>query len=109
MSPLLTKDEELCTAYRQLGYRLLTTEPLFAHSLERIPRVRPSGESGSKYEIKQVRDTGLAERFATASGAKVLRPEHLEPGAPFRQYVAIEGEQLLAGCGVLLLGECMGR
>ncbi len=95
MSPLLVKDEQLCGQYKQLGYRLLTTEPLFVHSLARIPKVAAREPIGGAFRIEQVQDEALAERFAEASGTKVIEPQYWETPAPFRQYVAIDDEQIV--------------
>lgn len=115
-------DERLRAEYKALGYRLLETEPLFVHRLKRIPRVaaipaRSASEgkrrrlrenprlrfglvSGARattvgVTIEQVRTTELALRLAKATRSRPIAPEHLTKDAPFRQYVAIEGRELV--------------
>lgn len=83
-------DQPLRAAYKQLGYRLLVTEPFFVHSLKRIPR------TPAPVAIKQVRARLLAEQFGKATRTRPIPAEHLGPQAPFRQYVAL-GEGKIVG------------
>jgi len=82
-------DGPLRSAYKQLGYRLLVTEPLFRHRLERIP------PTPSPVAIQRVRTRARAEKFAKATRSRPIPPEHLGPDAPFRQYVAIDDGELV--------------
>lgn len=76
-------DDALQTEYKRLGYRLTTTEALFVHSLERIPRVPAVAE------IMRLTSPALAAKFAKATRSKALTPEQLADDAPLRQYVAV--------------------
>lgn len=82
-------DEPLRADYKSLGYRLLATEPLFLHSLKRIP------QAPSPVEITQVRARELAERFGRATRTRPMTEPELRPDAPFRQYVALDGDEIV--------------
>lgn len=77
-------DEALRAEYRSHGYRLLVTEPVMVHTLKRIPRFE------QPLEIRRVLDEDLANRVNKAARARQTLAEHLEEGAPLRQYVALE-------------------
>lgn len=81
--------------YKRLGYRLLTTEPLFVHSLRRIPRVSATQRDAAPAVVYQVDSLELAERFAKANRSRPMTPAQLERHAPFRQYVAIADEAIV--------------
>jgi len=82
-------DESLRAAYKELGYRLLATEPLFVHRLKKIPRI------AATVAIEQVKTAEMAARFGQATRSRPLSAECLGVDAPFRQYVAIEGGELV--------------
>lgn len=82
-------DEPLRSAYKRLGYRLLTTEPMFHHRLKRIPRTSPPAT------VQRLRTRALAEQFAKATRTRLIPQEHLSASAPFRQYVAVEGGEIV--------------
>jgi GNAT superfamily N-acetyltransferase len=82
-------DEPLRSAYKQLGYRLMTTEPLFRHRLARIPRTL------APVEVQRVRTTALAEQLGKATRMRPIPAEHLGADAPFRQYVAIDDGEIV--------------
>lgn len=74
-------------AYKALGYRLRTTEPLMMHRLRRIPKIT------SPATIQRVTTPAMADRLTKAAGARQVRPEDLQPGSRLRQYVAtIDGD-----------------
>src|SRR5437773_1853560 len=54
-------EEPLRTDYKELDYRLLSTEPLFVHRLKRIPKI------DTKVAIEQVRTPEMAIRFGKAT------------------------------------------
>ena len=84
-------DSEPRSEYKALGYRLLATEALFVHRLARIPRL-----TRGDVKIEQMRTAEMAERFGKATRTRPEPVEQLqEPGAPFRQYVALAGEALV--------------
>jgi len=82
-------DDRLRDEYKQLGYRLMVPEPLFAHRLKRIPRIVAS------VAIEQVKTSEMAEQFGKATRSRPIPPESLGTDAPFRQYVALENENLV--------------
>ena len=91
-------EDELRTQYKDLGYRLLATEALFIHRLARIPRasVRSGGKrAGGAVTIEQMKTPEMAEQFGKATRTRPVAAEQLKPDAPFRQYLAVEGEQLV--------------
>jgi GNAT superfamily N-acetyltransferase len=90
--PVLAENEPDGTMradYKRLGYRLLTTEPLFVHDLKRIPK------SASPAKITRVMTSDLAGRFAQATRSRPIPPQDLTEEAPFRQYVALDGEKIV--------------
>lgn len=73
--------------FKSLGYRLLSTEPMFIHSLQRIPKIE------SSVSVVHVTDTDLAAKLGKAAGAKPINPAYLKSDSPFRQYAALlDGE-----------------
>jgi GNAT superfamily N-acetyltransferase len=82
-------DERLRAGYKELGYRLLATEPLFVHRLRKIPR------AADFITIEQVKTPELATRFGKATRSRPIPAEHLAADAPFRQYVAVDGGELV--------------
>jgi GNAT superfamily N-acetyltransferase len=82
-------DEPLRTAYKQLGYRLIATEPLFVHRLKKIPR--PT----SPVAIEQVKTIEMARQFGKATRSRPIPAADLTKDAPFRQYVAIDDGQII--------------
>jgi GNAT superfamily N-acetyltransferase len=77
-------DDELRAGYKELGYRLLATEPLFVHRLKRIPK------SCASVAIERVTTREMAERFGKATRTRPITPENLAKDAPFRQFVALD-------------------
>ncbi|MCA0046106.1 GNAT family N-acetyltransferase [Mesorhizobium sp. B283B1A] len=88
------------TAYKALGYRLLRTEGFFVQPLRRIPSPPipspPIPGPPAVVSIERVRTT--AERAAQLARIVRRRPipdELLGDGAPFRQYVAVDGDDIV--------------
>jgi GNAT superfamily N-acetyltransferase len=77
------------TEYKQLGYRLLRTEPFFVHDLKRIPRLK------STVKIVRVKSQEMAERFGKVTRTRPIPRELLKEPMPFRQYVAIDGQSIV--------------
>lgn len=82
-------DEPTRVAYKALGYRLLATEGFFVHRLARIPN------PPSPVSIERVRTSELAARLGKATRSRPIPDALLGDGAPFRQYVALDGEQIV--------------
>lgn len=76
-------DGPLRLLYKRLGYRLLTTEPLFVHSLTRIPRV------ASKARIVRVDGAARAAEFGKATRTRPAGPESWGDAGVWRQYMAV--------------------
>ncbi|RWO39133.1 MAG: N-acetyltransferase [Mesorhizobium sp.] len=77
------------TAYKALGYRLLRTEGFFVHRLRRIP---------SPPAVASIERVQTAERAAQLG--KIIRRQPipddlLGDSAPFRQYVAVDGADIV--------------
>jgi GNAT superfamily N-acetyltransferase len=82
-------EEPLRTSYKELGYRLLSTEPLFIHRLKKIPK------ADSPALIERVATEEMAQRFGKASRSRPIPMEQLRKSAPFLQYVALEDEKIV--------------
>ncbi|RWC55672.1 GNAT family N-acetyltransferase [Mesorhizobium sp.] len=77
------------TAYKALGYRLLRTEGFFVHRLHQIP---------SPPAVASIERVQTAERAAQLG--KIIRRQPipddlLGDSAPFRQYVAVDGADIV--------------
>lgn len=82
-------DGPIRTAYKALGYRLLRTEGFFVHRLRRIP---------SPPAVASIERVQTAERAAQLG--KIIRRQPipddlLGDSAPFRQYVAVDGADIV--------------
>ena len=66
----------LRAAYKALGYRLGSTEPLMVHSLAQIPAV------AAPFSMEEVRTQEIADRLAKAAGRRQVLPEHFAPDSP---------------------------
>jgi len=86
--------------YRALGYRFITTEPMMERPLRSIPLHRPP----PGVTTERVTTAALADRLATAARSRQMLPEHLNPGAALRQYVAISRRRLVGWVGSLSIG-----
>jgi GNAT superfamily N-acetyltransferase len=82
-------DEPTRTAYKALGYRLLATEGFFVQRLKRIPKPR------SPASIERVRTPDLAARLGKVTRTRPIASNLLGDDAPFRQYVALDGEDIV--------------
>ena len=82
-------DEPTRTAYKALGYRLLATEGFFVQRLKRIPKPLPP------VSIERVRTPGLAAQLGNATRTRPISSNLLGDDAPFRQYVALDGEDIV--------------
>jgi GNAT superfamily N-acetyltransferase len=82
-------DGPLRDAYKALGYRLGSTEPVMAHRLRRIPRLR------EPFPVRRVTTQHVADRLAKAARSRQVLPEHFGPGSPMRQYVALDRDTIV--------------
>jgi GNAT superfamily N-acetyltransferase len=76
-------------AYKALGYRLLATEGFFVQRLKRIPRPQ------SPVSIEHVRTSHLAAQLGKITRTRPIADNLLGDDAPFRQYVALDGEDIV--------------
>jgi hypothetical protein len=72
-----------------LGYRLLATEGFFVQRLKRIPK------SPAPVLVELVRTAELAARLGKATRTRPIADDLLGEDAPFRQYVALDGEEIV--------------
>jgi GNAT superfamily N-acetyltransferase len=82
-------DTPVRSAYKSLGYGLRTTEGVFVHPLKQVPK-RPSPAP-----IERVRTAELAARLGKATRLRPIPAGLLGDDAPFRQYVALDGEHIV--------------
>jgi hypothetical protein len=82
-------DAPVRSAYKALGYGLRTTEGVFMHPLKQVPR-RPSPAP-----IERVRTAERAARLGKATRSRPIPAGLLGDDAPFRQYVALDGEEIV--------------
>lgn len=82
-------DQPVRTAYKALGYRLQRTEGFFVQRLRQIP---------SPQAVVPIERVQTAERAAQLGKTMRRRPiadDLLGDGAPFRQYVAVDGDAIV--------------
>lgn len=82
-------DDLTRSTYKALGYRLLATEGFFIQHLSRIPRVP------SPVPIEWVHTAELAARLGKATRSRPIPVNMLGDDAPFRQYVALDGNEIV--------------
>jgi GNAT superfamily N-acetyltransferase len=82
-------DEMTRIGYAALGYRLLATEGFFVQPLSRISR------PPSPAAIERVRSSELAARLGTVMRRRPIPDDLLGDDAPFRQYVALDGRDIV--------------
>ena len=82
-------EEPTRSAYKSLGYRLLATEGFFVQRLERIPK------PPCPLPIERVRTPELAARLGKVTRTRPILDSLLGDDAAFRQYVALDGEQIV--------------
>ncbi len=80
-------DSSIRAGFKDLGYRLGTTEPMMVHSLTAVPRVPES------LPVERVTTPKQADRLAKAQRSGPISPERLNAEPPLlRQYMAVDGE-----------------
>jgi GNAT superfamily N-acetyltransferase len=82
-------DEPTRAAYKALGYRLLATEGFFVQRMKRIPK------PPSPVSIERVRTPALAAELGRITRTRPIPNNLLGDDAPFRQYVALDGEDIV--------------
>jgi GNAT superfamily N-acetyltransferase len=90
--PVGEDDAPLRAAFKSLGYRLGTTEPVMCHDLARIPRC------DAPATIQRVTTQAMADALAKLARSRQILPEHLGAAdAPLRQYVALDDAGAIVG------------
>lgn len=82
-------DQPTRAAYKAIGYRLLATEGFFVQQMKRIPKPR------SPVLIERVRTPDLAAKLGKITRTRPISNGLLGTDAPFRQYVALDGEHIV--------------
>jgi GNAT superfamily N-acetyltransferase len=82
-------DQLVRTAYKALGYRLLRTEGFFVQPLRQIP------SPPAAVPIERVRTVERAAQLAKIIRRRPIAADLLGDGAPFRQYVAVDGDEIV--------------
>lgn len=82
-------DQPVRTAYKALGYRLLRTEGFFVQSLRRIP------SPPAVVSIERVQTAERAAQLGKIIRRRPIADDLLGDGAPFRQYVAVDGDAIV--------------
>jgi GNAT superfamily N-acetyltransferase len=83
------RDTPTRAAYKALGYRLLATEGFFVQRMKRIPSPQ------SPVSIERVRTPELAVQLGKITRTRPISSNFLVEDAPFRQYVALDGEDIV--------------
>ena len=82
-------DQPVRTTYKALGYRLLRTEGFFVQPLRQIP------DPPAAISIERVRTVERAAQLAKIVRRRPIAADLLGDGAPFRQYVALDGDAIV--------------
>jgi GNAT superfamily N-acetyltransferase len=82
-------DGPLRTAYKALGYRLLRTEGFFVQRLSQIP------DPPAVVSIERLRTAERAAQLGKVMRRQPIADDLLGDGAPFRQYVAVDGDDIV--------------
>ena len=79
------------TAYKALGYRLLRTEGFFVHRLRRIP----SPPAVAVASVERVQTAERAAQLGKIIRRQPIPDQLLGDSAPLRQYVAVDGADIV--------------
>lgn len=82
-------DEPSRTAYKALGYRLLRTEGFFVQRLRQIPN------PPAVVSVERVQTVERAAQLGKIMRRRPIAEDLLGDGAPFRQYVAVDGGDIV--------------
>ncbi len=88
-APALSSCVGAAAVVRNQGYRLLATEGFFVPQLMRISKSQPP------VPIERVRTPDMAARLGKMTRTRPIPDSLLGDDAPFRQYVALEGEDIV--------------
>lgn len=91
-------DEVLRHGYKQLGYRLGTTEPLMVHPLSQLPRF------DSPAVVVRVSTEDLAGAVNAAAGSRQILSRHLDDDAELRQYAALVDDEPVGWVRSIVVG-----
>jgi predicted N-acetyltransferase YhbS len=90
--------EPLRAAYKALGYRLRATESMMLHALDELPPF------DGPFPVERVTTRAMADALAKAAGSRQVLPQHLEPDAPLRQYVALDDDRPVGWVRSIVVG-----
>jgi len=94
-------DAPLRSGYKELGYRLMTTEFFMVHDLKRIKKV------DVPVEIERVTTPAMADALAKAAGQRQILPAYLDmTSTPMRAYVARDGEKIVGWVSSIAAAGC---
>ena len=96
---LATPHEPLRSAFKSLGYRLGTSEPLMIHSLSELPHFE------SPVVIQRVTTVELAQQLARANHTRPLLPEYFLSTSRLRQYVALVDDKVVGWVRSIVVGQ----
>ena len=100
-------DEPMRAGFKEMGYRLIATEPFMVHSLGQIPTV------DAPAKIERVKTQALADRVNKAAVVRQILPEHLMGDelqkAPLRQYAALIDDEIVGRVGAVMLRRDAGE
>ena len=82
-------DVPLREGYKELRYRLMTTEPFMVQPLKKIPQFSPPEE----LPFQSVQSRTMADKLTKVARSRQVLPEHLHEDASMRQYVALVKDQ----------------
>ena len=93
-------DRAIRAGFRNLRYRLMTTEAFFAHRLQAIP------PDEAPFPILRVEKVEDAERLNRAAGRRQVLPQHLTADSPpVRQYVALDQDLPVGWAQSIVIGD----
>jgi hypothetical protein len=90
------------TAYASLGYRLLATEGFFVQRLWRVAKPQ------TPVSIEWVRTPDLAARLGKVTRTRPISNDLLGDEAAFRQYVALDADDIWVACAASMPREPPG-
>ena len=92
-------DDRLRQEFKELGYRLASTEAVMVHQLAEVP------PAASPVSIERVTDEPTATRLKTAAGSRQILPKHLNSDAELRQYIAAADGDLVGWVRSVVVGD----
>jgi GNAT superfamily N-acetyltransferase len=98
LCPAGEDDAAMRAAYKELGYRLQTTEALMVHPLKRL------APFDSPANVQRVTTMEVAEALAKEARSRQVLAEHLNDASALRQYVATIDQEIVGWVRSVLVG-----